>query len=83
MKFILQIEVEAPEHTGNPDYPRAVHAIQRLQDWLKAAKSEQLHYLVKVPGQLDFSDDIAYVAAVNEEIAFIDAATMTVKELQS
>lgn len=85
MKFLLQIEVEAPEHTGNPDYPRAVHAIQRLQDWLKDARQVQVHYLMDTYAEkpFPFKDEVtkkAYQDAINQEINLIDRAMKTVRE---
>ena len=31
-KFYFQVEVDAPEHGGNPDFPAYVHAEQKLFD---------------------------------------------------
>ena len=79
MKFLLQIEVDAPEHTGNPDFPRAVHGIQRLQDWLQAARQVQYDFLMDALS--DGGSHEAYRAAVKREAELITAAIRTVKEI--
>jgi len=84
MKFILQIEVEAEEHLGNPDFPRAVHAIQRLQDWLADARTTQLHWLMESnKPDMSFPNERfkkVYIKEVEKEIRMIEAATITVRE---
>jgi hypothetical protein len=87
MKFLLQIEVEAPEHDGNPDFPRSVHAIQRLQDWLADSRTAQLHSLMdSYKTDAVFPNDEfkrAYIEVLKEEVKFIDASVLTVKEANS
>lgn len=87
MKFILQIEVEAEEHLGNLDFPRAVHAIQRLQDWLGDARTTQLHWLMETNmSDVAFPNERfkkAYIKEVQKDIRMIEAATITVREYSS
>lgn len=34
-KFYFEVEVDAPEHGGNPDFPAHVHAEQKLFEMLR------------------------------------------------
>ena len=88
MKFLLQIEVEAPElEEKDSDFPKSVYAQMRLQEWLQEARTAQLHYLMSVvSGKMSFTDEgqkKAYMAAVEAEVQFIDASVLTVTDLPS
>jgi len=84
MKFLLQIEVDIPEDTEIPDFPRAAHGIQRLADWLKDAKEVQHNYFMDTFGTECSTTDAArldaYRAAVKQEIRLITSAIQTIKE---
>ena len=84
MKFILQIEVEAPEHTGNPDFPKAVHAIQRLQDWLRQATKANLRYLMNLEIREDsYSREtfLKFKESYENELTLIKKSTLSIKDI--
>lgn len=41
-KFYFQVEVDAPEHGGNPDFPAYVHAEQKLFDLFQSALESRI-----------------------------------------
>jgi len=81
MKFLLQIEIDAHEHTGNPDYPREVNAIQWLQDQLQLAQCSRIRSISKLIAENKLKEDdpiIIHMENINKEI---DRAIYTIKPL--
>lgn len=81
MKFFLQLEVEAPENT-NENFPKAVHAIQWLQDQLKLASMYRLKLQNAPAYQKQVSSESwgEYIKYQEANIEMIDEAILTVRE---
>jgi hypothetical protein len=71
-KFVLQLEIEAPINTENPNFPKEVYAVEELCEHLKQATLQRLDYIIMALKDQKGEENSNNERFIKEQNRFID-----------